>query len=174
MRYILTSRGNTTLKAQGPGFHPFSAALIDPVVREKSKTQDVEITLEDDIRNAIIISADKLYHETGVTLDRGYKSLISEETDFDAETFKTDNTVWVNADKIIDLKPIINFETNATKQVIRQISPPNPLTSKNNISSLEAHLRLNHSPAKSIMESIKINIFDDVSAISDTETSTKM
>ena len=126
-------------------------------------------------QDATIISADKLYNETGITLDRGYKSLVGEETDFDADTFKTGNTVWVDADKIISFKPINhNSNQKVNDHIIRAISPPNPLNRKHNVSLIEAHLRLNHFPAKGIIKSIKMNNFDDVSAITDTKLSMKL
>ena len=108
-------------------------------------------------QDATILSADKLYQETGITLDKGYKSLVSEEKDFDTKTLKLGNTVWVDTCEIIDVK------THDKK--IRAVRPINPLTIKPNITLLEAHLRLNHFPATGIIKSIEMNNFDDVKMI---------
>lgn len=51
---------------------------------------------------------------------------------------------------------------------------PNSSPPKKNISILEIHLRLNHFPVKDIIESIKMNNFNDVSVVSDTKTIMEM
>lgn len=118
-------------------------------------------------QEATILSADKLYHETGITLDRGYNSLISEEYKFNTDTFKSGNTVWVDTEKIIDVE-------KGKRNVIRAIGPQNPLTYKPKISLLEAHLRLNHFPANGIIKSINMNNFDDVQEIKEGRKTMKM
>lgn len=108
-------------------------------------------------QDATILSADKLYQETGIMLDKGYKSLVSEEKDFDTKTLKLGNTVWVDTCRIIDAK-----EKN---KIIRAVRPINPLSMKPNITLLEAHLQLNYFPASGIIKSIEMNNFDDVKMI---------
>ncbi|KAK5962566.1 uncharacterized protein PWA37_000613 [Arxiozyma heterogenica] len=110
-------------------------------------------------QDATILSADKLYQETGITLDKGYESLVNKENEFDTKTLKLGNTIWVDTDKIIAVK--------MTDKIIRAVKPINPLAIKPNITLLEAHLRLNHFPASGIIKSIEMNNFDDVKMIND-------
>lgn len=114
-------------------------------------------------QDATILSADKLYQETGITLDKGYESLVNKENEFDTKTLKLGNTIWVDTDKIIAVK--------MTDKIIRAVKPINPLAIKPNITLLEAHLRLNHFPASGIIKSIEMNNFDDVKMINDKKNS---
>lgn len=75
-----------------------------------------------------------------------------------------DNTLYSNLkDIIFDIRTsqINTLSTEATKK-IKMVKNYNPLKSKPGITLIEAHLRLNHVPAKVIRNSIQMNIFEDV------------
>lgn len=91
-------------------------------------------------------------------LDRGYNSLLSEKHKFNADTFKSGNTVWIDTEKFIDYE-------NGKKNEVMVIGSPNPLTYKPKISLLETLSSLNHFLANDFIKSININNFDNVQEI---------
>lgn len=106
--------------------------------------------------DATILSASKLWNENKITLSKGYKRLIG--PGIDIPTHKIENTLWVNKNDSISCKP-------KTKTKLRAVRPLNPKYSNVRISTIEAHLRLNHLPLEVIKKSITNEIFADVSKL---------
>ncbi|EDO17189.1 Tkp4 protein [Vanderwaltozyma polyspora DSM 70294] len=103
-----------------------------------------------------IISANKLWRDTGLSLNTGYDKLVGK--DCALNTLKIEDTIWIPSRELI-------YASHENK--LRAVRLLNIKINKPDISLLEAHLRLNHLPSQVIQKSVKNNFFYDVNEIKD-------
>ena len=145
--------GNTVINITGSGYLP--------VIESKDKIKYL-YTYYTPENEDLIISAYQLKNTCGYYFNKDFTQLNNSTNSIPVRIVE-DTTCVKLSDIILDLR--IYLQHTGNSEHYKKIKKILKGRTKENISLIEAHLRLNHIPAQVIRKSIRNNIFDDVKAI---------